>query len=193
MLERVLVQSPIPWSEPMVVGRVSRIVVALAFVPSVAFAQRVGMPPGGAGRMGRGGSIARESGITIPKLVNGVNLLIENRQALALSDTQFTRIIVIKRTLDSTNAPFMRRLDSLQHLFKGGSLLFGNPSPARRDSLAEAHGVVTETQGVIRDNISVWRDKAFALLSSMQLTKAQELEDKAERAIAEETKGKGKS
>lgn len=163
-------------------------VCALALVPSVAFGQRIG----GLGRGGRGGGIAVEPALVIPKLVNGVNLLIEHRQDLALSDSQFKRIIVVKRSLDSTNAPLMRKLDSVQFLFKGGGLRFGSESPARRDSLAEARAMIAETQVAIRSNISDAHEKVYAMLSFTQVTKAQDIEDKAEKAIADEAKGKGR-
>jgi hypothetical protein len=184
----------------MMVGRLSRIAFGLALVPSLALAQRGIMPGGSMGtggvgrRGGRGpGSLAREQGIAIPKIVNAVNLLIENKQALSLTDTQFVRIIAMKRALDSTNAPLMRKLDSVQHVFKGGAPLFGDPSPARRDSLVEARGAILDVQGTVKDNIAAVRDKAYALLSSSQLMKARELEDKAEKAIADEEKEKEKS
>lgn len=175
----------------MIVGRVSRIMCVLALVPAVAGAQRGGM--GGMGRGGRTPSIAHEDALQIPKIVNGVNLLIEHRQELALTDSQFKRIIFIKRGLDSTNAPLMRSLDSVQHLFKGGGIRFGSPSAAQRDSLAEAHAMVSATQVAIRSNIADWHDKAFSVLSFTQMTKAQAIEDKEAQAIAEEAaKGKGR-
>ena len=64
---------------------------------------------GGRGALtpGRGaGSLAREAGVQIPKYVNSVNLLIEHRQELSLSDSQFVRLIALKRTLDSTDVAF---------------------------------------------------------------------------------------
>jgi hypothetical protein len=180
----------------MMVGRWRGIVIGLTLVPSLALAQRGVMPGGSMGTGGVGrrgpGSIAREPGIAVPKLVNAVNLLVENRQVLALTDTQFVRIIAIKRALDSTNAPQMRKLDSIQHLFKGGSLVFGNPSPERRDSLVQARGAILDIQGTVRDNIAASRERAFALLSSPQSAKARELEDKAEKAIADAEKEKEK-
>jgi hypothetical protein len=183
----------------MMIGRWSRIAFWLTLVPSLVLAQRGIMPGGSMGvggvgrRGGKGpGSITREQGIAIPKLVNPVNLLIENRQVLMLTDSQFFKVIAIKRSLDSTNAPLMRKLDSVQHQFKGGGPLFGDPSAARRDSLVEARGAILDVQGSVKDNISASRDKAFLLLSSPQLTKARELEDKAERAIADEEKEKEK-
>ena len=128
--------------------------------------------------------------------MNAVNLLIQHRQDLALSDSQFARVIRIKRGADSTNAPLMRRLDSVQVLFKGAGPLFGDPSPERRDSLASARAVIQETVGTVRDNIADAREKAYALLSAQQLAKAESIEDKAAKAIEEEkqaARGRGGS
>lgn len=156
--------------------------------PAAAVAQGRGVMPGrGALSPGRGGgNMAREAGIQIPKYANGVNLLIEHRPDLALSDSQFTRIIAVKRALDSTNAPLMRKLDSVQHLFRAGTPMFSSPSAQRRDSLSSARALVSETVGTIRGNIVEWRDRAYATLLPLQLTKAREFEDKAEKAAAEE-------
>ena len=174
-------------------GRIVRALAFLCVASSGAIAQR-GVAGRGMG-MGRGRSIdmTRESPIVVPKFVNAVNLLIEHRQDLALSDTQFVQVIAMKRALDSTNAPLMRKLDSVQRLFKGGGPLFGDPSAGRRDSLATARALVQETVGNVRENVSVGRDKAYSLLSYPQRTKAQEFEDKAEKAIADESQhGRGK-
>src|SRR5689334_4620287 len=104
------------------------LVIVAVLVPGTVFAQGRGIMGGrGALTPGRGGgNIARESGIQIPKYVNGVNLLVEHRPELALSDSQFTRIIAIKRALDSTNAPLVRKLDSVQHLFRSGTPMFSS-------------------------------------------------------------------
>jgi len=155
----------------------------LMVVPVVAGAQRIG----GFGRGRLPGHLEREPGIVVPKVVNPVNLLIEHRQQLALSDTQFSRVIAIKRVLDSTNAPLARKLDSVQRLFKGGPV-FSEPNAERRDSLAQARGVVQDMTGAIGDNNNAARDKAYALLSAQQLAIAQDLEAKAEQAIEEEAK-----
>ena len=176
----------------MPIGRWFRIACLAALAPSLASAQRGGMGNMGGGGIGRRrpGNLEREPGLVIPKQVNAVNLLIEHRQELALSDSQVARVVVIKRALDSTNSPLSRKLDSLQRVFRGGPI-FSEPTAARRDSLAEAHMVVTEATGTIRDNISAARERAFALLSPMQLTKAQELEAAAEKAIEDENKRNG--
>ena len=86
---------------------------------------------GGIGRR-RPGNLEHEPGLVVPKQVNAVNLLIEHRQDLELSDSEFAGVARIKRALDSTNAPLVRKLDSLQRAFKGGPI-FSEPSPERRE------------------------------------------------------------
>jgi hypothetical protein len=176
----------------MPIGRWFRIACLAALVPSLASAQRGGMGNMGGTGIGRRrtGNIEREPGLVVPKQVNAVNLLIEHRQELALSDSQVARVVVIKRALDSTNSPLSRKLDSLQRVFKGGPI-FSEPTAARRDSLSDARTVVTEATATIHDNISAARERAFALLSPGQLTKAQGLEAAAEKAIEDENKRTG--
>jgi hypothetical protein len=148
----------------------------------------------GRGGFGRGASLPRAPGVEVPQVLNAVNLLVEHRQDLALTDTQFKRVIVVKRTLDSTNSPLMRKLDSVQRLFKRGPL-FSSGSPERRDSLAEANSLVRETIAAVRENNESGRDQAYALLSSRQLDAAHALEAKAEQQIqeaaAQSRQGKG--
>jgi hypothetical protein len=151
---------------------------------------------GGRGALtpGRGaGSLAREAGVQIPKYVNSVNLLIEHRQELSLSDSQFVRLIALKRTLDSTNVPLLRKLDSVQRVFKNGVPIFSAPSAARRDSIADARSFVNETLGAVRDNIGAARVTAYANLSATQVTKARDIQDKAEQAAAAENERNGRA
>ena len=159
------------------------VTLGLMVIPAIAGAQRIG----GFGRGRMPGHLEREPGIVVPRVVNPVNLLIEHRQQLVLSDTQFAAVIAIKRVLDSTNAPLTRKLDSVQRLFKGGPV-FSAPNAERRDSLAQAKGLVQDMIGAIEDNNNAARDKAYALLSAPQLLVAQDLEAKAEQAIEEEAK-----
>lgn len=178
----------------MVIGPLLRTTCLIALLPSLALAQRGIGGMGGAGTNGiarrRPGNIEREPGLVVPKQVNPVNLLIEHRQDLALSDSQVAKIAVIKRALDSTNAPLTRKLDSLQRVFRGGPI-FSEPTAAHRDSLAEAHAVMLEALGTIHDNISGARERALALLSPPQLTKAKDLEAAAEKAIEDENRKNG--
>jgi hypothetical protein len=180
----------------MLIARVIRSATLLTLVPVLLPAALVAQ--GRMGGMGRGGgrgpgNIAREEGLAVQRPVNAVNLLIEHRQELTLTDSQFMRVIVVKRGLDSANAPLMRRIDSVQHVLKGGAPLFGETSPARRDSLSIGRSVVQQTLAGVRDNNAEWRDKAYALLSGAQVTKAQELEAKAEKELEDALeKGRGR-
>jgi len=154
-----------------------RTVAAAVLFTSAAQAQI----PGGFGRGRASGRMTIDPGLEVPKVVNPVNLLVENRAALELTETQFTRVIAIKRSLDSANAPLMRRVDSVSRLFKKGPI-FADPSVARRDSLASAHAVVREAMAGVEDNIAEGKDKAYALLTPAQATKAEQIEEKARKA-----------
>jgi hypothetical protein len=95
-----------------------RIALFALAASTAAEAQRPGM-----GTFGRGrgpGKLTMAPGIDVPKPVNVINLMIENRATVALTDSQFIHVIAIKRELDSTNAPMFRRIDSVQRLFKPG-------------------------------------------------------------------------
>jgi len=117
--------------------------------------------------------------------VNPVNLLIEHRQELTLSDSQFAHVIAIKRTLDSTNAPLLRRIDSVERLFRGG-FVFSEPSREHRDSVAEGRSVIQEMSAGLRDNYSQAKDHAFSLLGAQQYAKAMDIYAKAEQAIIDD-------
>ncbi|HVX41038.1 MAG TPA: hypothetical protein VHB25_15830 [Gemmatimonadaceae bacterium] len=160
---------------------------ALSSAPMLAGAQR-GIPgvPGMNGMRGeRTINFKRDPGVAIPTIVQPINLMIEHRQEIALTDSQFMRVIRIKRALDSLNSPLMRKLDSVQRLFRGGGPLFGDPSPARRDSLAEARGLVVETVGAIRDNIDPAEQRAFGLLTGTQRATAERIVADEEHRIQE--------
>jgi hypothetical protein len=169
-----------------------RIAGLLALSSSVALAQRGVSGVGGGQGIGsigrrRPGNIEREPALVVPKAVNVINVLIEHRKDVALDDSQFVRVLSVKRTLDSTNSPLMRKIDSLQRLYRGGPI-FSEPSAERRDSLNTARAIALETIASVRDNIAAAREKAFALLSPTQHAKAQEIEAQAERAVEEENK-----
>ena len=162
-------------------GAVLRMAITAVILPAALGAQtRVGgMGPDG--QKGKPGRLSRDMGITIPKIVNPINLLIEHRLEVALNDTQFTKIVAIKRVLDSTNAPMSRKLDSIARLYKPRPI-FSNITRERRDSIAEAHPLVLDLVAGIRENISSAKDSAYSVLSARQLTTAQGLESVAEQA-----------
>ena len=158
------------------------LLAATAVLSAPAHAQRGGR---GFGRRGTPGHPETEQGIPVPKLVNPVNLLIEHRQELTLSDSQFAHVIAIKRTLDSTNAPLLRRIDSVERLFRGG-FVFSEPSREHRDSVAEGRSVIQEMSAGLRDNYSQAKDHAFSLLGAQQYAKAMDIYAKAEQAIIDD-------
>ena len=169
------------------------IVLGAALALGPAAAAQHGMPglPGSSGLRGeRTINFKRDPGVVIPAIVQPINLMIAHRQELALTDSQFMRVIRVKRALDSLNAPLMRKLDSVQRLFRGGGPLFGDASPERRDSLADARGIVAQTVGEIRDNIDPARERAYGLLSAAQRTTAERVEAEEAQRIEDAEKKK---
>jgi len=178
----------------MMVLRARAALLLFAIFPCAALAQRGIMNGRGALTPGRGaGSLAREAAVQIPKYVNVVNLLVEHRRDLALSDSQFVTLVALKRTLDSTNVPLLRKLDSVQRVFKSGVPMFSSPGAARRDSIAEARSFVTETLGAVRANVGAARQTAYGNLLQTQLSKARDIEGKAEQAVAAENERNGRA
>jgi hypothetical protein len=157
----------------------------LLLLPALAIAQRPGI--GSLGKRAPG--IKRESGIEVTPPINIVNLVIEHRQDLLLSDTVFKRVVAIKRSLDSTNSPLSRRIDSVQRLFKNAPM-FTAPSAEHRDSLNAGRALVKEMSADIDDNIADAKDKVFALLTAPQKERAEQIEDQARKASAAAGRGR---
>lgn len=159
---------------------------------TVVLASAVAAQRPGIGTFGRGmpGKLVIDPGIEAPTIVNPVNLLIENRTALALTPSQFKSVIAIKRQLDSINAPLARRIDSVRRVFKPGPV-FAEPTRQRRDSIAEARAFVRELAADIEDQIAEAREKAYELLTESQVAKAEQIEEKARRAAATPARGRG--
>jgi hypothetical protein len=153
----------------------------LIALPSVALAQRGGGRRGGGG--GRGGNSSSESSAIIPEPVNPVLLLIQHSGELALDTSQLRRVVAIKRSLDSTNTSFARRLDSLQDAIRrptsGGE---------RGAPLSRPRALIEQTSDSIRANIAPARDAAYQILSAEQLEKAQALEADADKTYQEQLK-----
>jgi hypothetical protein len=170
---------------------VRTVLIASAAVCAIAGDSAAQIP--GMGSIGRGrvpSGLKREPGIDVPPVVNIVNIVVEHRQDLTLTDSQFVHVVAIKRSLDSTNAPLLRRIDSVSRLFKTFPL-FTQSTPEHRDSLNAGRAVVKEMTADIDDNIADAKDKVFALLSTPQKEKAEQLEDKARKASA--SAGRGRS
>ena len=159
--------------------RARAFVLAALVIPVLAQAQRPGITGINRGRMP--GNLKRDPGVEVPPVINIVNLVIDHRQDVALTDSQFVRVVALKRTLDSTNAPFLRRVDSVQRLFKNIPI-FSDPSPARRDSLSAGKALVKEMIADVEDNIADAKEKMFAFLRPVQAERAEQLEARARKA-----------
>jgi hypothetical protein len=119
--------------------------------------------------------------------VNGVNVILDHQAELALTDSQAIRINAIKRALDSTTAPLLKRVDAARARFAPTS----GGSPAPRDSLVRAGAMIQEVMTAVRDSVHAARDRAFALLTPAQLTKALEFQDTAQRELDDEQRNAG--
>jgi hypothetical protein len=166
---------------------IKRLSLLLAVLPAMLGAQIPGMGSLGRGRLPAG--LKKEPAIEVPPIINVVNLVVEHRQEMMLTDTQFVRIVAIKRGLDTTNAPMLRRIDSVQRLFKTAPL-FQAPTQAHKDSLTAGKALIKEMTADIDDNIADAKDKVFALLSTPQKERAEQIEEKARKAGASAGRGR---
>jgi hypothetical protein len=160
------------------------VILAGAFLASPAAAQRGGRGGGGGGGGRRGGSDTDSdpAKVVMPQPVNAVNLLIMHIRDLALSDSQVKRIVAIKRNVDSTNTPLLRRLDSLQTVLHQR----GVPTALIGDSVGDPRVRMQQTAMIIRTNIQPARAAAYALLAPEQLDKAMAYEDAAQQKFDEQ-------
>ena len=151
---------------------------------SPALAQRGGMGAGrgmGGGRRNGNNESDQAAAVAMPEPVNAVNLLIMHLRELALPDTVVRRVVAIKRHVDSTNTPLLRRFDSLQAVIRqlGSRVEY-------RDSVDDPRILLQRTVSDIRVNIEPGRVAAYALLSPEQLDKAKGFEATAEQKYAEQ-------
>jgi hypothetical protein len=135
--------------------------------------------PGGRGsRMGVGRSPDRddpamkEIGAALElRLANGVNIIIGHAKELSLTSEQLTRVVAIKRQLDSLNSPLMRQLDSLERATRGRE-----KAPRVKGDLPEpSDPLVDETLGQLRTNLHNAELDAYEVLSGEQMQKALQM------------------
>jgi hypothetical protein len=136
-------------------------------------------PPGGRGsRMGVGRSPDRDNpamkeiGAALElRLANGVNIIIGHAKELSLTGEQLTRVVAIKRQLDSLNSPLMRELDSLERASRGRE-----KAPRVKGDLPEpSDPLVDETLGQLRTNLHNAELDAYEVLSGAQMQKALQM------------------
>jgi hypothetical protein len=117
-----------------------------------------------------------------PRPVNEVSVLIQHRQQLALTDTQFVQLVSIRRAVDSLNFPLERRLDSLIRVERGASSAFRR-LPA--DTVRHPRDLARGTLDAMASNIRPATERAHTLLSDHQVELAATYEQQA-RDMAEQ-------
>ena len=150
-------------------------VVCLA---NAAMAQR-----GGGRRDDMGASRRQEDepALTVQEPLNPVDLLIQHWTDLKLTPEQIGQLRTIKRSLDSTNAPAHRTLDSLQRAMRPSGML-GQLKPEQRDSIPVARARAARLVDELQENMRPMRERAFGVLTPEQAGKAESIETDAQRA-----------
>lgn len=131
--------------------------------------------------MGASRRSADEPAITVQEPLNPVDLLIQHWTDLKLTPAQIADLRTIKRSLDSTNAPAHRSLDSLQRAMRPTGIL-GQLKPEQRDSIPVARARVARLVDELDENIRPMRERAYGVLTADQATRAESIEADAQRA-----------
>jgi hypothetical protein len=155
-----------------------RLVVAAALLLSSSVAAGAQLPGGRGSSMGIGRSPGRddptlkEIGPSLElRLANGVNIIIAHARELSLTPEQLSRVVVIKRRLDSLNTPLMRQLDSLEHANRTH-----DPIQRSRGDLPDPpNPVLEQTLGDLRTNLHSAEQDAFDALSGTQVQRAMQM------------------
>lgn len=145
------------------------------------------------GRMGAGrefGQSADDPLVSEPRPVNDVSVLIQHRQQLALSDSQFIQLVAIRRSVDSVNFPLERRLDSLLHVERDASSAFRR-LPA--DTVRHIRDLARSTLDELAANIRPATERAHNLLSERQVQMAATFEQQAQELAAQQARDAGRA
>jgi hypothetical protein len=166
----------------------------LTFGGAVAYGQ---LPGGrgssmGVGRApGRDDPAMKEIGAALElRLANGVNVIVGHAKQLSLSYEQLSRVIVVKRRLDSLNAPLMRELDSLERADNAAKSK--QPIHGRGDLPEPSNPRIDGTLGELRTNLHNAELDAYEVLSGEQLQRALQMVKEA-RTNAALTVGRDKT
>ena len=124
------------------------------------------------------------------RLANGVNIIIAHARQLSLTSEQLSRVVTIKRRLDSLNTPLMRELDSLERANREHDRV---ALPRSRGDLPPPPNPRMErTLDVLRTNMHSAEEDAYEVLSGAQLQQALQLVKEA-RTNAALTVGRDKA
>lgn len=99
------------------------------------------------------------------RMANGVNIIIGHARELSLTPEQMSKVVVIKRRLDSLNSEPMRALDSLEQVRRRREA-----TPHSRGDLPDEPDPATErTLNTLRGNMHHAEEDAYEVLSGTQL------------------------
>jgi hypothetical protein len=135
--------------------------------PALLFAQRSRSGGGREGpTVGMGGMMEQDP----------VSFLIENSRELALSDSQVTKLMVVRRHLRMQNAGLMLRLDSARQAagVKTGEERRADDQ-AERDRMQRVESALRPVRDSLSANNAAAREEALAALSEEQRARATEL------------------
>jgi len=155
-----------------------RILSAAALLLMSGAAVRAQMPGGRGGSMpvgrspGRDDPVMKEIGAALEiRLANGVNIIVAHAKDLSLTTDQLARVVLIKRQLDSVNAPLMRELDSLERANRGR----GETPRSRGDLPEPPNPAVQRTLDALRTNLRGAEEDAYEVLSGTQLQRSLQM------------------
>ncbi|MEP6619202.1 MAG: Spy/CpxP family protein refolding chaperone [bacterium] len=159
-------------------------VAALASASTLAGAQRGGgRQMGGSDARSNGSDMGRMGPPPIPPTVAA--LVLDHAKDLSLTDSQKVVLESIRKTQDSTNKPFLARLDSLKptRMPAGG---MGDLSQEQKDEMTQRSIAVQLVMSDMRDANAESRIKVMKLLTESQQKRAQELEEDAQKKADDE-------
>lgn len=155
--------------------RRARWALAIALLAARGTGARAQMPGGRGSSMGIGRSPGRddpamkEIGPELElRLANGVNIIVAHAKELSLTTDQLARVVLIKRRLDSLNAPLIRELDSLER----ANRQHAEPFHVKGDLPDEGNPAIARTVDALHANLRSAEDDAYEVLSGAQLQQA---------------------
>lgn len=164
-----------------------QIVVALAALVSLSTpssAQRGGgRSMGGDSRASYPPDMGRMGPPTLPPTVAA--LVLDHAQELSLTDSQKVVLETIRKTQDSTNKPFLAKLDSLKptRMPAGG---MNDLSQEQKDEMSQRAIAVQLVMADMREGNAEARVHVMTLLNESQQKKAAELENEAQKKAEED-------
>jgi hypothetical protein len=141
----------------------------------------------------RGGGYSRVGGQARPMLVptSAAALAVDHATELNLAADQRYQLEQIRRQVDSANAPLRVQLDSLRPTSR--PVNSRDMSEEQREEMRNRRTAVAAVIGRMRDNATASRERTFAILSTEQRQKVEQLEADARKRMDDEMKRVGRS